>query len=277
MWGKFIMIWQTKNTNTKKIFLLFLSVVLGGAVIIGAGVMSGLFGERKTQEPTNEWQESLSIVPGSSALARIKKSEVQGSTLSVQATTTTDIIAGKLISEYARSQKNTTSAEMSDADALKIATSLAQEISLPPKKEYALGDLNISNDNNDDANLLYIRGVSALLKSFVATGQKETELTIMVKVMDTNNSALLDQLDARITIYQKLINDLLLLKTPSRVAPVHLRLIQGYETMRNGTVGFKKILSDPALGIASLAEYRIGVDILSLAEKDLREFNFSKQ
>lgn len=271
----FIMIWQTKNI--KKISLIVLSVVLGGGAVFGAGVASGLINIKKIEESSNEWRDGLSVVPGGNTTARVKKGDVKVDNAAFQATTTTDIISRKLLVEYALSQKGTATSAMSDKDAQNIASILSNAATLPPKKEYTLNDLNISKDNSYDANLVYASALSTRLKKFVATGEKGNELTILLKAVDADDNSALALLDARIIIYQTLIKDLLALKTPSNITPVHLRLIQGYETMRNGTVGFKKILSDPALGVASLAEYRKGVDILSLAEKDLRGFNFSKQ
>jgi len=269
------MIWQTKNP--KKIFLVLLSVVLGGIVIFGALVFSGIIGKEKAPAPSDEWKDGLSAITEPIVLARVKKSNVENAGPSMLATTTTDILAGKLLAEYARTQKNSNTQEMSDADAQEIASTLAQEVTLPAQKQYTLDDLNISKDNTYNANLLYVQTLSIILKNFMATSQEETELTILVKVMDTNNSSLLSKLDARVIIYQKLIENLIALKVPSNVAPVHLRFIQAYEKLRASTVGFKKILSDPFVGIASLGEYRVGGDALILAEEDLRKLIFTKK
>lgn len=266
------MVWQSK-----KVLLISLSLILGIFIVAGTVITTYISDNNNDEGIANEWRDSLSITQSKDAPARIKKSEVKIDDASLQATTTTDIISRKLLVEYALSQKSATTPNMSDSDAQKIAISLVNEIKLPTKKVYALSDLNISNDNTYNSNLLYITSVSKLLKEFVATRQNETELTLLVKAVETNNEAPLAQIGERILIFDKLIKNLLILKTPSNVSLVHLHLIQAYETMRSATLSFKNILSDPALGLASLAEYRNGIDALSLAERELREFNFSKQ
>ncbi len=266
------MVWQSKKT----LFIL-LSLVFGGLVILGAAKMAGVFntGASTASTENSGWETALSVLPSSAALTRVGKGNAEIDEKAASATTTTDIIARRILIEYALSKKDATSDAISDADVKNIANTLAKEIKLPPKKQYQLSDLNISKDNSYDANLSYIKTISTLLKNFVATGQKETELTILVSAIDTKNMATLDQLKTKVAIYQELIKNLLVLKTPSLIAPLHLRLLQSYETLRSATVGLQSMLADPALGISALAEYRNGFEALSVVENEYRTFKFT--
>lgn len=259
---------------SKKNILMFLSLAFGALVILGAAKITGVFGTKSSLENNESvWESALSVIPGMTALTRVEKGRIEAEKAFL-ATTTTDIVARKIF-EYSLSQNEKTASEMSETEATKIAKRLIGEVKLPEKKEYQLSDLNVSKDNSYNANLLYINTLSALLKGFVATGQKETELSILFTAINTKNPADLDQLKAKIVIYEELIKNLLALKTPSNIASLHLRLLQSYETMRSGTVGLQSLFNDPAIGLAALTEYKSGFDELFLAEQAYRTFKFA--
>lgn len=268
------MVWQ--STNTKKTFLVFMSLIFGGLVILGAAKITGVLGTNISFETPGAndslWKSTLSVIPGGSTPTRVEKGSIQEERASV-ATTTTDLIARRLIVEYALSQKGAATSTMSDVDAKNIANVLAQEVKLPQEKQYRLNDLNVSKDNSENSGILYKKTLNTLIQNHLATEQKENELTILITAMNTKDPTSLNKLDTKVALYQQLINNLLALKTPSSVAQIHLHLLQGYEALRAATVGFKSMLADPAAGVASLTEYRNGVDTLLLAEKEYHDFN----
>lgn len=265
--------WQSKNT--KKSFLLFLSLVFGGAIILGSAKIAGVFGTTvpsKTPD-SSEWKSTLSVLPGSIALTRVAKGDIRIDEIAQSATTTTDLISRRLIIEYALSQKGTSTSTMSNEEAENIANILAKEVKLPQKKQYKLSDLNISADNSESAGILYKKTLNALVQSHTATEQTENELTVLVIAMGTKDSAYLNKLKVKTALYQELVKKLIALKTPSSVAPIHLHLLQGYETLRSATAGLQSMLDDPVLGIAALAEYKKGIDMLVHVEQEYKNFN----
>lgn len=259
----------------KKTFLVFLSVIFGSAVILGSAKMSGFFGSNASNEALGDdvWKSTLSVLPGDTALTRVAKGNVQIDGFDQGATTTTDLISRRLIIEYALSQRDTATSTMSDEEAKNIANILASEIKLPQKNQYTLSDLNVSTDNSETAGILYKKTLNTLIQNHAATEQKENDLTILVIAMDTKDTAYLNKLKTKIALYQELIKKLLALKTPSSVAPIHLHLVEGYETLRSATAGFQSMLDDPVLGIAALAEYKKGIDMLVLVEQEYKNFN----
>lgn len=265
------MIWKSKKT-----FLVFLSLVFGSAVILSSAKIAGVFGTNTSSDATenDRWKSTLSVLPGSTALTRVAKGNIQIDEIAQSATTTTDLISRRLIIEYALSQKGTATTTMGDAEAESIAKILASEIRLPQKKQYKLSDLNISTDNSEGAGILYKDTLNTILVAHATTGQKENELSILVIAMDKKDTAYLDKLKTKVAMYQELIGKLLALKTPSSATPFHLHLIQSFETLRSATVGLQSMLTDPVLGIAALAEYRNGVDLLTEAGQEYRALIF---
>ena len=264
------------NKQYKKIFSVLLALLVGSSVVFLAwksGVVINNGDSSSIDNPS--WKDLLSIVPQTytSKTLGVTRKDIELAT--ADATTTTDVVARRLLLEYTTSQSGATTAEISDTEAQNIASALAEEVKLPQKKEYSLSDLNVSQDNSYNANLLYINTLSARLNKYVVTGQKETDLTILLSAMTTKDATTLNRLKEKVVIYQGLIKDLVAMKTPSRVASLHLRLIQDYEVLRSATVGLQSMLTDPVVGIAALAEYRAGFDDLSATEKEYRNFNFS--
>lgn len=263
------MFWKYKNK-----FLIFLSLCFGLIVVLFSAKMAGFFdSEGSAENATSEWESALSVLPGVRTLTRVEKGREEEEKAFV-ATTTTDIVARRLLTEYLKSHQLTDPSALSDEEANKIALRGMSELKPSYKKVYELTDLNISKDNSYDANLLYMTTLNRTLKDFVATGQKETELTILFTAVNEKNPSLLDKLGPKIVIYQELIKKLLALKTPSNIAPLHLQLLQSYETLRGATGGLHNVLGDPAAGLAAIAEYKAGLDDLFLAEQALRTFKF---
>lgn len=253
------------------------AVLVGVGIVFFAWIGGRVASTENSSLGSNKWKDALSVIPQTFTSKTLSVSSGKIEMNTEDATTTTDIVARKLLLEYANSQKGATTVELSDTDAQNIASRLTQDLKLPQKKEYVLSDLNISTDNSYEANLLYMTTLSTLLKNYVTTGQKETELTILLSAMTTKNSITLNKLKDKVVIYQNLIKNLLSLKTPSLIASLHLRLVQDYEALRSGTVGLQSMLTDPVVGIASLAEYRNAFDDLFLTEKAFREFNFANK
>lgn len=257
----------------KKIFSILFAVLVGVGIIFFAW-KSGVVIRSSDSLSTNDhsWKDTLSIVPQAyqSKTLGLSKGAVEMNT--ADATTTTDIIARKLLVEYVESQKGSATSTISDETAQAIANSLAQEVRLPQKKEYALSDLNISFDNSREANILYINTVNDLTKEQFATPEKETDLSILANAVNTWSPATLNKLKPRIVKYQELIEKLLIVSTPSYVAPIHLHLVQSLETLRSATIGLQSVISDPVVGIAALTEYRSWIDEITLVRQEYRIF-----
>ena len=259
----------------KKIFFVVCAVFLGAGIIFlawkGGGVTET---EIPVSEKNDEWRNTLSVVPQSnnSKILGASRGAITVGGTSERATTTTDLVARKLLLEYVAFQKNSATSTISDATAQSIANTLAQEIRLPQKREYTLNDLNISSDNSREANALYIKTVNALTNELLAVPEKETDLSILTNAVNRWDATALNKLKPKVAIYQKLIVDLLAVKTPSQVAPIHLHLVQSFETLRSSTVGLQRTISDPVVGIVALTEYRSWIDQITFTRQEYRNF-----
>lgn len=260
------------NDSRKKIISISISLLLGIVIVV---LSWGVVYKTPNNQNLN-WRDSIKIIPTetSSALG-MPKANVK-LTQSV-ATTATDMISRKILLEYTNIQTKTATTTISDADASRIANSLASEITLPEKKDYSLKNLNISNDNSLAAGTTYKNALTTILKEHAVTEKTENEVGIFVVGVSTKDEAEMKKLITKAAAYDTLIKKLIALKTPSTIAPLHLKLVQSYETLRVATIGMSKVLTDPAVGIAALTEYRSGVEALSLTEKMYNEFNYTGQ
>lgn len=261
----------------KKLFPIFLALSLGATIVVGA-TKGGriLFTDNSSESTDNSWKSALSVIPTGKSIALVERGDAKIDTHALSATTTTDSIARRLILEYTAVQQGRTT-PLSDGDAQMIATRLAQGIKLPLKKQYQLRDLNISEDNSEVALIVYFKELNVFLNEFITANSKENALSIVAKATETKDSSVLEKLDIYIATYQKLEKNLLSLKTPSLIAPLHLRLIQSYESLRAATVGLKSVLSDPIVGLAAFTEYQKGVDALNTVAKEYPSFKLPPQ
>lgn len=266
----------------KKIIPIVLAILLGGVIIVVAVKGMSIFGTsvsytaQKEKEADTSWMSVLSVIPIGKSITRVERGDAKIDTATLNATTTTNSISQKLILAYTAVQQGRTT-PLSDAEAEAIATSLAQDIKLPPKTQYKLSNLNISEDNSNEAGSLYTKNLNTLLSAFADANKKENALGIVSKAMETKDASVLGKLDLYIGLYQKLEKDLLTLKTPSLIAPLHLHLVQSYESLRSATVGLKSVLTDPIVGLASFAEYQKGIDALNTAAEEYRTFKPATQ
>lgn len=251
----------------KKIFSVLFAILVGASIIFLA--WRGSAPTTVKVENNDEWRDVLKVVPQERALKTTNLTKGNLADSFTEATTTTDLVARRLLLEYTASQRGSATSTISDTQAQYIARRLAEDVKLPERKEYALSDLNISSDNTRSAGILYVNALNVLLKNHMETEKNETELTILLSAMDTKSTATLNKLRVKAEAYQVLIKNLLAMKTPSVFAPLHLRFVQSYESLRSGTVGLESMLADPVVGISALAEYRNGVDELSIAEQGL--------
>lgn len=262
------------NWKSKKTFLVFFSIVFGVLVILGSAKVAGLFGSNSSSN-NSEWVDGLSVLPGENTLTLAQKGNISIEENATGATTTTALIARRLVAEYIIAQKGSATSTLNDIDAKNIGVLLAQEITLPAKKEYKLSDLNVSSNNSHDAYTAYAIALNNLISKHTATQQEENDLVILITAMNTNSATTLSKLEGKVSLYQALIKSLLALKVPSSLAPIHLHLIQNYETLRSSTVGLQSMLSDPALGTVALTQYREGTDGLVATAQEFGNF-FSK-
>lgn len=268
------MVWQFK-----KIFPIFLALFLGVAVIIVAVKGGSIFGTTisfTTKKEDNSWKSALSIVPGDNSLTRVEKGVIKKEDSLSGATTTTDILSQKIILEYAAFQRRTATTTLSDNDAETIATSLVQEVELPLGTEYQASDLNVSKDNSDVAIALYLKDLTTLMQTFSAA-HKVSELDIINDAIANDDAQKLQDLAPILTQYEKLKKGLLLLKTPSLMVPLHLRLVQSYSNIQSSIIVMQKIFTDAIQGLAGITQYQKEIEVLNTLETEYLKYAPARQ
>lgn len=262
----------------KKLFPIFIALSLVVTIVVVATKVGRiLFTDNSSGSADNSWKSALSIIPSDKSFARVERSAIKAEEASLSATSTTGTISKKILLEYAALQKRTGNAEISDSDAEAIVAKLTQDIKLPPKTEYKLSDLNISEDNSAKAKEIYKDALTILANKLIAANKKdvankEDALSVVTMASEMQNSSILEKLDPIITRHQTLAKNLLALKTPSMAAEIHLHLLQSIEDLRTTMVGLQKLVADPIVGLAAISEYQKGAALLFAAVDEYNNF-----
>lgn len=261
------------NPQFKKIFSIILAILVGGGIILFAwGGNTLIKGDVLNEKENGVWKDSLHVIPqGSSS----KTLGTQRGGAQSAATTTTDILARNLLVDYALLQTKSATTTISDADAQMLAQSLISKIEMPRGVVYTLKDLNISNDNSEAALATYSKSVEGAMKAFTSV-HTINELTLVSSALTTKDSQKLEGLANIATQYAKLKRSLLAIKTPSDIAPLHLRLVQSYANIETMIVVMQKMFIDPMQGLAALTQYKKETTALEVLAKDYRDYTTAR-
>lgn len=261
-------------------FKKILSVLV--AVLIGAGIIffawrsgSAVHTESSLSAKSGDaWKDSLSVVP--QTFSTETKGLPQVEATGIGATTTTDIVARELLTNYALAQKsNMSTTTLSDEEAQAIAQTAVDKIDLPRAKQYTEKNLNISGDNSASAISVYSKEIATLAQTF-AMSQTKNDIAVAFTIPKTDgDTKRLAGIAEQIAHYEKFIRGLLALKTPSLIAQPHLHLIQKYADIQVTIEPMANIFTDPLKGLAGLAEYRQQIAGLPLITEEFQT-SFSK-
>lgn len=256
------------NEQFKKIFIVPFALLLGIGIILFAwkGVSTN-----KIDDQTKNALQVVSPGPSPKTLGarNIYGNALGSAPLENSATTTTDALARNLLVDYAIAQKGMTTTAWSDADAEALAENLIEKIELPKAIQYTTKDLNISSDNSDTALVVYGESVLKIMAP-LSSPKRVGESTIFGSALIANDATKLQGLTAIIAEYAQIKNSLLALKTPSAVAPLHLRFIQNFANIEVSITSMQKIFSDPAQGLAGFIEYKKEIAALSATGKEFQ-------
>jgi hypothetical protein len=259
----------------KKNFSILLALLIGGSSIVFV-----LKGETINYSPGasggGSWLSSLSIVPQTPSAKPASTST--SNLIANEATTTTDIVARTLLSNYALLQSSDLSTTtLSDADAGRVAQTAIDKIKLPQAVQFTTTDITISNDNSPTALIAYVKTVGSLVQGF-ASAQTKNDIQVSFVVPGTESDAKREaDVSQNIAHYTKLIHGLLATKTPSSLAPLHLSIVQDYADIQATIQPMSQIFTDQFLGLAALAQYRAKISDLSLLISELASTNISTQ
>lgn len=246
------------DSQFKKIFSVALALIVGVGIIFFALSGVGLSDNKVVFEPTiigDTWKDSLLTVPSSKTL------DVAQNNPLAQATTTADIIARELVTNYTLVQQNRATTTLSDTDAQSIAQMMVDKIEIPKVIIYSAKDINTSNDNSSAAIANYIKSIDEIMKVF-SSSRATNEVAIFTEALSTKDETKLQGLVSIITGYENLQKNLLAVTAPPTIAPLHLRLVQSYANIEAAVTSMQKVLTDPMLGLAAYTQYKKEINIL---------------
>lgn len=260
--------------QSKKIFSVVGAFVLGIAIIFitwKGGSLSNISSFKK--EPVVS-KTDLTVIPGNSkvepSLNFWSSNNVTGNSAGTQvlSTSTTDILAYNLITNYANAQRNEGTTTLSDLQISAQAEALAQKVQLPSGPQYTSKNLIVSQDNSLAARTAYSQQTNALLNAF-STSQVNEDLDIIFANEATKSDAVKQaELAQNISHYEKLIRGLLAIKVPSGVTTFHLGLVQIFSDMEHSLSLMADIFNDPVKGLAAFTQYRTDIENLTKLTED---------
>lgn len=211
-----------------------------------------------------DWQAALSAIEGKSILPEPPSEETVTNLLAASQTSniTTSIGRSILVNlGEAKAQglgSDIPTQERIVADALsKIETE--QQITL-----YTTANLTLIADNAETLRE-YGNNVVAVLTSHPETSVENTLLAVG-EAVDTGSSAKLATLSTIATGYKNIVNELLALKVPQTLAPLHLQVINNFSRIAATYADMQVVLTDPLRGLGGLQLFK------SLSEETGRLF-----
>lgn len=258
------------NGQFKKLFSIILALLLGAGVILFAWKGSSLFSSNVSVDTiSNAWKDALQVVPRDSSSKTLGVKQYGAK--SVAATTTTDKLSRELLVDYALLKKNSATTTMSDTETQALVQTLIDKIEVPHGVTYSLKDLAISSDNSNAAFAAYSEKISSLMQAF-NSAHTVNELTLVSDALAANDAKKLTGLTAIVTAYANLDKNLLAVKTPSAIAPLHLRLVQSYSNIGATITGMQAMFSDPIRGLAALTQYKKEISALETLAGEYRDY-----
>ena len=267
------------NQQSKKIFSIFLAVLLSIGIIyfaLNKNLLSAAphKSANPVVNPTNTLQvvsngQSSVTLPTTPSLAVASDSSIPSD--APLGTTTTDLLARQLITNYAAFVQSTGTTTLSDADAASQAQVLANSIPISYGKRYQVADLNITNDNSRTAIIAYTAAMTKLISNFV-TSQTNGDLQVALEDPGANGAQRIFKLEQNIGHYETLIKGVLAVSTPSSLAAIHLQIVQDYSDMQNGLKIMEGIFDDPVKGLTGFKQYQEAAQDTLVAQTEYQNF-----
>jgi len=85
--------------------------------------------------------------------------------------------------------------------------------------------------------------------------KNENEAVILKRALDTNDKTVLKELAPVRTVYEKILEDSLLVPTPRSMITSHLALLTAYEAVKSDIEAMEQVFNDPLLTLARIKRY----------------------
>ncbi|MEK7185418.1 MAG: hypothetical protein AAB726_02240 [Patescibacteria group bacterium] len=155
-----------------------------------------------------------------------------------------------------------------------IESLASANISVGQSKKYSISDLKLvpegKNDEENEENMKkYGNSVGLVLLNNQITANNN-EYEILNVALNDKSASDLQRLDASIARYEGIVLGLRLTGVPVAAALAHLEVVNSFEAIKGDVSGFKKMFSDPIVGLASIKKYGEDTAALNSAIDELK-------
>ncbi|MEZ4103889.1 MAG: hypothetical protein R3B60_01230 [Candidatus Paceibacterota bacterium] len=156
-----------------------------------------------------------------------------------------------------------------------VAEELAKDaLEAGKDKMYDLRDISVSSDTSGEAVRTYANAMASAILDNDSDAEYEIESlqNIMNSAMEGSEYQTdIDNLNKLANVYQKTINDSLVVPVPKQLVKVHLDLINVYNALKQDVEGMSQIMDDPLLTLVRLKRYEDDTLGLKLALENMYE------
>lgn len=217
------------------------------AALTGASQDVAIDTSYDTTSANNEWQEQF--LTSGAGFKATPQAQGTGDTTTAENLTATDRLGRSIFGKYVELKKMGLS---DDATAISnvVEESLAElGTDLAAPKVYAKKDISITTDS---AAVLksYGQVIASSISDYVA---KDDEALLVLKAFESQDAALLADIDPIIRTYQSMISRLLATPAPQSLAARHLELINGLSAALYSAQSFRAIDTNPVQALAGIS------------------------
>lgn len=122
--------------------------------------------------------------------------------------------------------------------------------------KYAISDLKIINVNSKES-LRKFGNSSAEIINRYTESFTENEIVVFQGIVQSQDTSRIEELNVYIEAYEKIINDLIKLETPSDISNLELKLINNFFKVSESIKNMKKLQQDPITSLTGVYQYLI--------------------
>lgn len=163
------------------------------------------------------------------------------------------------------------SGQLTPENMQKLSDSLVENFTTEDVKNFSIGDLKILSDSGSAALKKYGNELGAIFEEYLKLKLPD-EIIIAARAVSSGDQGELQKLDQIISANKKLIEKHLAMSVPSKASPVHLKLINHYQTITVAIENMKKMIDDPLTGTIAISRYKKELQPLNNTMTELKNF-----
>jgi hypothetical protein len=180
-------------------------------------------------------------------------------------TTFTGQFAESFVSDYLKDKQNDGSVD--DSDALIESAISAVESSIV-SKVYAVADIVVVPATESSIRD-YGNAVAEIMRSKPSSGEQEVVIT--AEAIKANNPEALERLEPAKQNYRSMVLEMLDVPVPATYANLHLRLVNGYESVYSDIDAMGRAFTDPLYALARFKQHYDDIQGIFGTIKELQE------